>query len=47
MRGSRIAQAADGGQSVAYEITHELDDAAVLAVRDALVAVGVPAVVSA
>jgi hypothetical protein len=33
-----VGAAADGGRSVAYRIEHELDEAAVAAVRDALVA---------
>jgi hypothetical protein len=33
-----VGLAADAGRSVGYSITHELDEAAVLAVRDALVA---------
>jgi hypothetical protein len=33
-----VGLSADGGRSIGYCITHELDEAAVLAVRDALVA---------
>ena len=33
-----VAQAADGGKSVAYVVEHELDSGSVMAVRDALIA---------